>query len=159
MPFFILATLLMPLVLLNILIAIMGDSFGRAKDDAVSIDAKERIAMISEISSTAIQLRKIASFLAKKKPKEPQKFYVLTWELYEAQETNSTVEDLISEQNIKIQAVKDEIQTMKDEIQSNTSTVTKGIQNVQAKLENDIQMMNQNIKILLERSNKGNSYF
>ena len=166
MPFFILATLLMPLVLLNMLIAIMGDSYGRAKDDAVSIDAKERVAMISEISSTAIQVKKIASFLTRRSLKEPQKFYVMTVEPYEAQEAKDSVEDLISEQNTKIQAVKDEMQSnmidIKKEIQMNGRSVQlalekdiqTNVRSVQIALEKDIQTINQNMQIILEKLNK-----
>ena len=104
MPFFIIATILMPLILLNMLIAFMGDIYGKAKDDAVAINAKERIAMISEISSTVIQLRKIFRWINRRTTQgSSQLYYILIAEPYETNEGSAIIETFIEHQSNKMQ--------------------------------------------------------
>ena len=109
MPFFIIATFLMPLILLNMLIALMGDTYGRSKENATSIDIKERIAMISEMATTVIQIRKIFEWITFRKGQTTfQKQYLLVVEPYEQIEENMTVEERIDEikqQNIDLKTV------------------------------------------------------
>ena len=133
LPFFIIATIMMPLVLLNMLIAIMGDIYGSAKDEAVAIDAKERIAMISEISSTSVQIRKIARYFScwRRKLTDPKNIYILVAEPYESKEDKPTIEDLITTKNAEIDEVKDEIVTVKTDIgemKSELKTITENLQ-------------------------------
>ena len=59
MPFFIIGSIFMPLILLNMLIALMGNTYNAAHENAVAIDTKEKISMISEIASTVIQFLRL----------------------------------------------------------------------------------------------------
>ena len=50
MPFFILVSFLQALVLLNLIIAVMGDTYERVCENRQSVDAKERLSLIYEYS-------------------------------------------------------------------------------------------------------------
>ena len=133
LPFFILATILMPLILLNMLIAIMGDSYGNANESAVAIDAKERIAMISEISSTVVQLKKIGDFFRPKRLIIRKTLYLLRVEPFESKEEKVSAEDLIKIQDTRIQGAKTEIAAVKNDLEDVKSEI-KSISEVVLKL-------------------------
>jgi len=59
MPFFILVTFLQALVLLNLIIAIMGDTYDRVLENLPTVDARERLSLIYEICVLKVQLRKV----------------------------------------------------------------------------------------------------
>ena len=146
MPFFILATILMPLILLNMLIALMGDIYERAKEDAVCINAKERIAMISEISSTVIQLKKIYRWITRRPERtDRQKYYILIVEPYEVHEDIMTVENLMERQNAKIQIMQDQL-----------ALIGSGVKSLKDKFQYDIDVIRDELNVIKNDSKTSN---
>ena len=96
MPFFIMGTILMPLILLNMLIALMGNTYNAATENAVAIDTKEKISMISEIASTVIQFRKLFRLLLCRTKRKTSPRYLLVVEPFEDRDENDvTLEEKI----------------------------------------------------------------
>ena len=149
MPFFIIATILMPLILLNMLIALMGDIYGKANEDAVAINAKEKIAMISEISSTVIQLSKLWSFVTRRGAADTQQqYFMLIVEPYEANEGSETVEKLIEKQSA-------EIQSLKEQLDSGLKTLKSDMKKeFQLSLESSLEVMENKLQTKFQASFK-----
>lgn len=62
-PFYFLLTMFVPLVLLNLFISIMGDTYERVIDSLPSVDAKERLSMIQEAMAVRVQCVKTMEYL------------------------------------------------------------------------------------------------
>jgi len=63
MPFFILVTFFQALVLLNLIIAIMGDTYGKVMDNLPTVDARERLSLIAEVCILKVQLKNLRTKL------------------------------------------------------------------------------------------------
>lgn len=57
--FFVIATILQPLLLLNMLIALMNDSYSRVQGERTAYDAREKVIMMYEITSASVQFIKL----------------------------------------------------------------------------------------------------
>ena len=64
-PFYIIATVLLCLILLNLIISIMGDTFGRIKDEYEFIEMREKLKMLLELADEEIFLKKARKMLGK----------------------------------------------------------------------------------------------
>ena len=67
--FFVLVTLLLTLILLNMIIAIMGDTFDRVQDNLTVFDLKEKLLMIQEVTAVSSSASRLLGCL-KRETKE-----------------------------------------------------------------------------------------
>ncbi|CAG9323437.1 unnamed protein product [Blepharisma stoltei] len=95
-----LATMTNMIIMLNLLISIMGDTFGKVQENAEIADRKELLGMISEIETLMFW---------KKKCTERSYFQVLTGEESEETEKNISTRVTVIKKNIK----RNHLQTLK----------------------------------------------
>lgn len=124
---------LISIVLLNMLIAIMGDSYDKVQDRKILTDSQERVEMILE--STVLMK------FFKKRPEEEREGYLLFCEVLEEDDNDDEV--LTEEWEGKINA-------LKKMIRQNAQDLAKSNQELEAKFEAQLSKSNQELEAKFE---------
>mgnify|MGYP000845497238 CR=1 FL=1 len=146
MPFFILGSIFMPLILLNMLIALMGNTYNAANEKGVAIDSKEKISMISEIALTVIQFRKLFHLFCCRKRKVSPRYLFLVEPFENSAENDVSLEEKMREMiNTVAFELKSEFKSEFGEVKSITEKFGSQIHNLIRNIpygslkENDIE--------------------
>ena len=154
-PFFILVTFLQALVLLNLIISIMGETYARVKENSAIFDLKEKIKMLVEIADIAGVIRRFCNFiccvnrrLAKRQRQKQytgkrinnfgvntQGSYLLVVQKYEVAEDSA----------VTIQELSNRINSLKSDLKSEVTHLESKIISLEVNLKDKISSMESEI--------------
>ena len=134
-PFFLFASFLLPLVLLNMVIALMGDTYGRVQDNRQAFDSRERVLMLYELVSASHQFTRLMDWIRGRSRNEEsdaqgskkESFYLLV-----------VKEFSLSEGQIDLEAINDNQNQMRNQMEE-------GMSKMSNKIDEKIDSMNSKI--------------
>jgi WD40 repeat protein len=120
--FFLFASFLLPLVLLNMLIALMGGTYARVQDNRQAFDNRERVLMLYELVSAAYQLKLLVNWIrgkSQESQEHKESFYLLVVKEFSISEGQIDMKSLNDGQKAienKIQSIDNKIVDLKKEM-------------------------------------------
>lgn len=148
MPVFILATIVLALILLNVLIALMWDIYEQVRDNSIPIDSRERLSMVTEVVAKTIQLHRLWNRITGSR-EGPRKSYLLIVEPYRTIDESVEVDQLIEGQTSKIHSVQDHltygVNALKAEVRTDIEMMKTEITNVKADLKSEISSIKEEL--------------
>ena len=128
-PFFMIVSFLLTLVLLNMVIAIMGDTYDRVKDNLVVVDTRERLSMIQEAAIMMKQCKRLLSFICCGClcAMSSQRGFLLVALPYNPQDTEGTntnewsgrIKEMKKELHTSLGNIRDEMKKLRNEFRRN----------------------------------------
>lgn len=108
--FFLLATIVMPLIMFNLLIAIMGDIYSRVQANSTEADVREQLTLVEEIGRIMLCMRRGSKLLYLKECRDAN-FYGADNELKEVdpleeklQSMKTDIKELVQQLRVEITA-------------------------------------------------------